>query len=169
MPQVSRKPRTARAKKCGSYGAPTGLTESPKPGRSMASTRYRSASAATVGRNEAFVPPSPWSITTGKPSPARATAISPSEVRTRAISSRPGSVMPEVAARETAPRGRGVRRGGRPPPAGAALRPPAAEAVHAPPDVAANALPGRAVGAQPRVGPRARRRTLELAETAAAD
>ena len=53
-----------------SYAAPIGLADSPKPGRSSAITRCDSASAASVGRNEAFVPPRPCSASSGGPVPA---------------------------------------------------------------------------------------------------
>ena len=58
-PIASISENTERAKNAASYAAPSGLTESPKPGRSMAITRWCSASADTVGRKEALVAPRP--------------------------------------------------------------------------------------------------------------
>ena len=75
--------RPARARSSGaSNGARSGLTESPKPGRSTAITRYVSPSAPIVGRNEAFVPPSPWTASSGGPLPASPAAIGPNCVST---------------------------------------------------------------------------------------
>ena len=62
--------RRPRREVAGIVGRPQGLSESPKPGRSAAMTRNSPASAATVGRNDPFVPPSPWRARTTGPLPA---------------------------------------------------------------------------------------------------
>ena len=109
----------------------------------MAWTRYSSASAATVGRKEALVPPRPWSITTGSASgrPARATAMLPIAVRTRASSSRPGSSASARRGQEADAEVEVV----------ADLQPPAADAF-IPPRGRAPRAPACAVGAEARIG-----------------
>ena len=65
--------------------------------------RCEPASAATVGRNEIFVAPSPWSMTTGGPDPASVIEIGPAAVATCDRRS-PLPVVPAVAARKPIPR-----------------------------------------------------------------
>ena len=92
----------------------SGLSESPKPGRSMAITRLRSASALSVGRNEALVPPSPCRQSRGGPSPASIVEIRPARVSIERNRSRPGSSDPLTAARKPVPRCRLRRTASRP-------------------------------------------------------
>src|SRR6476469_11232449 len=73
----------------------------------MAITRQPfGAMAASVGRNSAFVAPSPWSITIGLPWPALIVETRPSLVLMVAKLSASGPVLPLVAARKPTPRGR---------------------------------------------------------------
>src|SRR3954453_18319450 len=111
-------------------------------------TRYWSASAATVGRKDALVPPRPWSITTcsASGSPARATAMLPIAVRTRASTSRLGSPAPPLGGGEAEPRRRARPAGGGEEADAevevvADLQPPPAERVHPAPQIPRNAGP----------------------------
>jgi hypothetical protein len=86
------------------------LSESPKPGRSIATTRQPfGASAASVGRNSIFVAPSPCSMTIGSPLPALIVATRPAFVLTVSKRSEASSGAPFVAARKPTPRWRFLR------------------------------------------------------------
>src|SRR3954468_10340128 len=83
-----------------------GLDESPNPGRSIAITRYESASADRVGRKEALVPPSPCRQRIGSPTPASTIEIRLLLLRRVLKVRRPGCWLPLVAARKPTPRWR---------------------------------------------------------------
>ncbi len=129
-PRLSSRPTTLRAKNGASYDAASGLTESPNPGRSIAITRWRAASAPTVGRNETFVAPRPWSSTTGGPAPACMVEIVPICVGTSMKRSVSASARPAVAARNPMPRCRSCRTASRPA-RNAAMPPPMSRAISA--------------------------------------
>ena len=70
----------------------------------MAITRWCSARADTVGRNDALVAPRPWMQISGSPSPAWIVEMSPTLVFTARKASRVGSsATPLVAARKPTP------------------------------------------------------------------
>ena len=120
-------------------------------------TRWRSASAATVGRNDALVPPRPWMQTTGSPAPARRMEMPAFFVRTR-VEAKPRRIRHAAGGREEPNAQVKVP---------AHLKPPLAEGLHAPADVARDLRPCVRIRAQQAVGADPPLRGLELGRAVA--